>query len=152
MNPVEEIAQKYIDALDDPQCFCDGRLVRFEYFTLETQTYDRSPNCPFRDTCRLFDRQVNRSKTIKMWHPMAGREACLGYESWERFKEFSEWREQIENMSWRITILGRTFDLHRTTSEMAVMMILVKLKREGVVSNEDIYRIVEEKDYSVREL
>lgn len=87
-----------------------------------------------------------------MWYPTAGREACLGYDSWERFKESSERQEQIESMSWRITILGRTFDMHKTTSDMAVMFVLVYLKREGVVNNDDIDRIVKEKEYLVIEL
>lgn len=152
MNPVEEIAQKYIDALDDPQCFCDGRLVQLKFSPIENGTIEHSPNCPHRDKCKLFQRRPTPRKTIRMWHPLAGKEACLGYESWERIKKFQEWNEQVESMAWQVTMLGRTFEIRKTTIELGLMLILVQLRREGAVSKEDVHRIITEKEYSVREL
>lgn len=152
MNNREKEAQAYIDALSDPQCFCEGRLFHLRIMT-GSEPMTNAPNCEARDKCRMFNRSPVFGKQVKVWRAIScGSTACCsGRKAWEEEQKFEQWKDEIDSMEWIVTIGDRSWQVKQTTAQMAVMLCMVQLRREGMQDNE-VRRILDGKLYQVREV
>lgn len=150
MKHREEAAQKYLDALDDPQCFCDGRLSSLKVIASD-EPITLEPNCACRNECRMFNRRPSPGKPIKIWRATSWRgDVCEGRQAWQEEKDFQQWQEEVDAMEWIVTIGDRSWSVKKTTASMALMFCMVELRREGM-GDDEVNRIFNQKLYQIRE-
>ncbi len=149
MNHREKLAQDYVDALSDPQCFCEGRLSSLKMVT-SNEPITNKPNCACRHDCRMFDRRPQFGKPIKMWRSSAWGDICEGRKAWEAEQKLEQEKETIDSMEWIVAIGERSWQVKHQTAQMALMLCLVTLRREGM-SDVEVGRILNQKLYQIRE-
>jgi len=147
MNHQEKLAQDYIDAIADPQCRCEGRLFSFK---MVTGPVTLAPDCAARHNCRMFDRSVSMRKPMRLWRATAYSDVCEGRRAWEAEQQAEQRREELDAMEWIITIGDREWQASKTTAQMALMLCLVQLRREGM-PDEEVRNILDNKLYQIRE-
>lgn len=150
LNPREQSAQDYVDALSDPQCFCKGHLFSFRIMPAN-EPITNEPNCAVRHNCRLFNRTPKFGKPFKIWAPHAWGDVCLGRWAWDSEQEFERHQEELDSMKWIVTIGDRQWEVSKQTAQMAVMLCLVQLRREGM-PDEEVRHILSNNLYQVSEV
>lgn len=147
MRHREKLAQAYIDALDDPQCCCDGRLRSFKMITGPVTI---EPDCAARHNCRMFNRIPSMRKPMRLWRTTSWSDVCEGRKAWEIEQQAEQRQEELDAMEWVVTIGDRQWKAEKTTAQMALMLCLVQLRREGM-PDEEVRNILNKKLYQIRE-
>jgi hypothetical protein len=115
--------QQFIDAIADPQVFCDGRLVDL-YWSESSGSME--PNCQQRHQCRLFRSMPSRN--ARQWHGQGTAEhGCLAYQLAEQDKT----RQSEDSREWIVTMAGQTKMVTGRDPQAAAIRMFLILRDEG---------------------
>jgi hypothetical protein len=142
MDFYAETIQHYLDAIADPECFCDGRLISFSP-RRESEVITNAPNCEMRDQCPLFRNPGYGVR--KMWRPVGiPKDGCDGFRFWE-----SEKQEQEANArEWIVSMSGYEKVCNGRDPQAAAVQMWFHLIERGLSVDK---MILFNREYSVRE-
>jgi hypothetical protein len=141
ITPYDDAIQKYLDAVGDPGCSCNGNMIgHIAYKHSEPPSY---PNCQVRHQCQLY-RKAN-SRTQRAWYAVGDYDkGCDPYQFWQQEKK----RQEEDSREWIVEMAGHEMLVEARDVESAAVTMFLTLRDLGISVPKE-YLL--DREYKVRE-